>query len=134
MLHRDPRNFSFPDVFWPERWLVASGQLPLDDALLSLSLPPSATYASGSEAKFEFVHNDLAFLAFSHGPMNCVGKGFALQEIRTVVCALVQRFSVRLRLEEGWAPREYQAGYKDFFVSSRPVLPVVLERRTRMPV
>ena len=132
MLHRDPRNFSFPDAFWLERWLVASGQLPLNDALLSL--PPSAIYASGPEVSSEFVHNDLAFLAFSHGPMNCVGKGFALQEIRTVMCALVQRFSVRPRLEEGWAPREYEAGYKDFFVSTRPVLPVVLDRRTRMPV
>ena len=127
MLHRDPRNFCFADPFWPERWLVASGQLPLEDALASLSLPPSATYASGSEAKFEFVHNELAFLAFSHGPMNCVGKGFALQEIRTVMCALVQRFAVRL--EEGWVAKEYEAAYKDFFVASRPMLPVHLERR-----
>ena len=125
MLHRDPRNFCFPDAFWPERWLVASGQLPLEDALLSL--PPSAIYASGPEVSSEFVHNDLAFLAFSHGPMNCVGKGFALQEIRTVMCALVQRFAVRL--EEGWDAGEYEAAYKDFFVATRPVLPVRLERR-----
>ena len=125
MLHCDPRNFCFPDAFWPERWLVASGQLPLDDALLFL--PPSATYASGSDTKFEFVHNELAFLAFSHGPMNCVGKGFALQEIRTVMCALVQRFAVRL--EEGWDLRRYEADFKDYFTANRPELPVELEPR-----
>ena len=73
------------------------------------------------------MHNDLAFLAFSHGPMNCVGKSFALQEIRTVVCALVQRFAVRL--VEGWDAREYEAAYKDFFVATRPVLPLRLEKR-----
>ncbi|RPD52782.1 cytochrome P450 [Lentinus tigrinus ALCF2SS1-7] len=118
-IQRDPRNFSFPDVFWPERWLVASGQLRLQDA----SLPSSAFRAS----TFGFTHNEVAMLAFSHGPMNCVGKGFALQEIRTVVCALLQRFS--FQLEEGWDLLEYEAAYKDFFVSNRPVLPVLVKRR-----
>ncbi|TFK81541.1 cytochrome P450 [Polyporus arcularius HHB13444] len=116
-LQRDPRNFSFPDTFWPERWLVASGQVRLEDAT---SPRPSA-------GPYEFVHNEVAFMAFSHGPMNCVGRGFALQEIRTVVCALLQRFAVRL--EEGWDPREYEAAYEDYFVSTRPALPVVLEKR-----
>ncbi|TFK87858.1 high nitrogen upregulated cytochrome P450 monooxygenase 2 [Polyporus arcularius HHB13444] len=118
-LQRDPRNFSFPSAFWPERWLIASGQIKLEDA------PPPA---AASSRTFEFVHNEVAFMAFSHGPMNCVGKGFALQEIRTVVCALLQRFS--FRLGEGWDPREYEATVRDYIVSSRPALPVILERRT----
>ncbi|PIL28306.1 cytochrome P450 [Ganoderma sinense ZZ0214-1] len=28
VLHRDARNFAFPDAFWPERWLVAAGHMP----------------------------------------------------------------------------------------------------------
>ncbi len=118
-LQRDPRNFSFPSAFWPERWLIASGQIELEDA------PPPA---AASSRTCEFVHNEVAFMAFSHGPMNCVGKGFALQEIRTVVCALLQRFS--FRLGEGWDPRKYEATVRDYIVSSRPALPVILERRT----
>ena len=125
--HLDARSFSFPNAFWPERWLVASGQLRLDDALLSLSLPPSATYASGSDAKFEFVHNELAFLAFSHGPMNCVGKALALQQLKTAVCALMQRLHIRPR--EGYTLGDYERNVKDYFVTVRGPLPVSLEVR-----
>ncbi|KAI0711781.1 cytochrome P450 [Cerioporus squamosus] len=123
-LHRDARNFSLPDAFWPERWLIASGRLRLEDAPL-----PRAFMASPSRRPLEFVHNEGAFIAFSHGPMNCVGKGFAMQEIQTVVCALLRTFS--FRLEEGWDPRLYEVSFRDYMVSSRPALPVVLEPRRR---
>ena len=83
------------------------------------------------------MHNDLAFLAFSHGPMNCVGKGFALQEIRTVVCALVQRFQVRFAegkeaapiVGEGWERRMWLRDLKDVFVSRMGKMPVVVTLR-----
>ena len=29
VLHRHARNFVILEAFWPERWLVASSQLPL---------------------------------------------------------------------------------------------------------
>lgn len=75
-----------------------------------------------------FVHNETAFVPFSYGPMNCVGKNLALLELRMVVCALVQRF--RLSLPEGWDVRAFEEGYKDYFVAARPELPVVLHLRS----
>ena len=77
------------------------------------------------------MHNDTAFIPFSHGPMNCVGKGLAMRQMRVVVCALVQRFRMRLALEEeeGWAPGRYEREFRDYLVANRPRLPVVLERR-----
>ncbi|KAI1789088.1 high nitrogen upregulated cytochrome P450 monooxygenase 2 [Ganoderma leucocontextum] len=123
VMHRDPRNFSFPTEFWPERWLIASGHLSLDGD--TPGLPASS--CSQSDIKFEFKHNESAFLSFSHGPMNCVGKGFAMQEMKTVICALMQRF--RFQLKEGYDPREFEADYLEYFVSSRPALPVTLTPR-----
>ena len=122
-LHRDARNFSFPETFWPERWLIASRYLPLD----KVQLPVPSAASSTPPADFKLVHNDAAFMPFSSGPLNCVGRGLAMQEIRMVVCALVQRF--RFRLKEGWDVREYERNYKDYFVSTRPELHVVVEPR-----
>ncbi|RPD68192.1 high nitrogen upregulated cytochrome P450 monooxygenase 2 [Lentinus tigrinus ALCF2SS1-7] len=148
-LHRDARNFTFPDSFWPERWLVAAGELALADAPLprpipSLSfesspsrkfpsdtlLPTLTSHSAHTLAESEFVHNDSAFLAFSHGPLNCVGKGLGMQEMRTVVTAIMQRYEMRLR--EGWDAAGYEAAYRDYFVSTRPEVPVLLERRGRV--
>ena len=122
-IQRDPRNFSRPDAFWPERWLrpsdpahsTSKGDLPKGD-------PPTDDEAP-------WAHNEGAFLAFSHGPMNCVGRALAAQELRTVMCTLVRRFRVRVpgggRLDLG----AYEAAFRDFFVSARPPLRVVLEVR-----
>ncbi len=141
-MHRDPRNFSpAPEAFIPERWLVASGHLP-ESALFSSSSHPShpshipiishhSSHPSHSHEKLglgAFVHDQNAFVAFSYGPMNCVGKHLALQEIRMVVCALLRRF--RLRAVEGWSLKRYEDEFRDFFVTTRGRVPVVLEART----
>ena len=86
--HLDPRNFApYTAEFWPERWLIASGQLPLEDARLPSSPSPGlasyfedpSLYADKSlRQKFKFVHNEIAFIPFSYGPMNCAGKGLAM--------------------------------------------------------
>lgn len=111
-LHRDPSSFApFPEEFWPERWL------------LSAMADDSAT-ASKPEG---FVHNEDAYLPFSHGPMNCVGKNFAMMEMRLVVCALVQRF--RFHLRDGYDLNQYERDFKDYLVASRPELPVTVEVR-----
>ena len=73
-------------------------------------------------------------MAFSHGPMNCVGRALALLELRTVVVALLQRFRLRvptaLGEEDGVFDLEgYEREYKDFFVSGRSCVEVVLEVR-----
>lgn len=97
------------DDFWPERWLIAAGrEKPL-----------------GTEGAF--AHNEAAFVPFSHGPANCVGRQLAMQEMRTVVCAILQRLELRTR--PGWDPREYEDGFKDFFVTKRPMLPVTVQPR-----
>ncbi|CDO71119.1 hypothetical protein BN946_scf184844.g123 [Trametes cinnabarina] len=127
-MHRDARYFSpFTDGFWPERWLVAEGGLPLDDALKDA---PDGTMDTASPAKVNhvtFTHNDAAFVPFSHGPGNCVGKQLAMQEMRAVVCSLLQKFDLQLR--EGWDVQEYDKGFKDYFVTTRPEVPVVLRAR-----
>ncbi|KAH9888087.1 high nitrogen upregulated cytochrome P450 monooxygenase 2 [Cubamyces lactineus] len=124
-LHRDPRNFSpFTEEFWPERWLVAADRLSLADALSKAPIAGVKIYA---ESETPFVHNDAAFIPFSHGPANCVGKQLAMQEMRTVVCALLQKFDMRAR--EGWDVREYDRGFNDYFITTRPEVPVVLSAR-----
>ena len=117
VLQRDPRNFTFPDKFWPERWLIASGQLRYEDARL-----PSSVAKHDIP---EFVHNEVAFAPFSIGPMNCPGKGLALMEMRVVVVALLRNF--RFRLDDGWNPAVFEEEFHDYFTASRPKLPVVIE-------
>src|SRR6267143_1395906 len=84
-IQRDPRNFFLkPDQFWPERWLIADGLESLPPALLS-----SSPQVGG------FIHNVSAFTPFSSGPANCVGKYLVLQDIKTLVCIVMQRLEMR---------------------------------------
>ena len=106
-IHRDPRNFSRPDAFWPERWLIAEGLLPspLED----------------------FTHNVNAFIPFSFGPYNCVGKNLAMLELRSVLVHAMQR--LELRFADGWDPLEWERELRDNFVADVWKLPVVIEVR-----
>ena len=118
-LHRDPRCFSDPDTFRPERWLFAS---------------PEQAGKGKFATEGQFVHDERAFLPFSYGPMNCVGKTLALQELRTVVVALLHRFRFRMAAGDGGEARafdlkKYEQDFKDFFVTGRPCVEVVLEAR-----
>ncbi|KAM5536745.1 hypothetical protein V8D89_009584 [Ganoderma adspersum] len=116
--HLDPRNFApYTTEFWPERWLLASGDL--------LSTDPAARGISPTSP--EFRHDEAGFIPFSIGPMNCVGKTLAMQEMRMVLCAVLQKF--RVRAEEGWDPRTYGANFRDYLAAQMPELPVVLEVR-----
>ncbi len=112
-MHTDPNNFSpSPEKFRPERWLPqADGR--------------SLCHGPG------YVHNETAFLPFSIGPMNCVGKALAMQEMRTVMCAVLQR--VRLRPVAGWELAHYDRGFKDYFVTVRGELAALVEVRARAP-
>ncbi len=116
ILHRDAHNFVFPDVSSLKRWLVASGELCLERALSPVSSP-------APEVRFEFVHNDAAFIPFSHGPMNCLGKGLAMLQMRTVVCTLAQRF--RIQLEDQGDGEDSEN--REYLTANRLELPVVLE-------
>ena len=113
---------------------MASGHLSLESAIQCL---PNGEYASTTPSTFkgpdvhaglsDFKHNESAFNPFSYGPMNCPGRSLALLTLRMVVSTLVQKFDVQLR--EGWDPREYAEGYKDYVLALRPELPVLLEAR-----
>lgn len=117
-------------MFWPERWLVAAGTIPLRDAP-----PPPGEHERLGEA--DFVHNDGAFIAFYHGPMGCVGKGLAMQEMRAVVCSLLHQFTIRLAGVEGDGDgagvhehrEQYDRAYKDYFIATRPAVRATLTRR-----
>ena len=109
---------------------------PLPTSTPQLPANGNGTAAGLRLPAHEFRHNESAFLAFSHGPLNCVGKGLGMQEMRMVVTALVQRFEMRLaalpgevKAGAGAGMDGYEAQYRDFFVSTRPEVMVVLERR-----
>ncbi|OCB86788.1 cytochrome P450 [Sanghuangporus baumii] len=100
--HRDERYFSpSPDSFIPERWL------DLDNK--------------------KFTTNVAAFIPFSAGRANCVGKSLALMEIRMVVATIVQRFD--MEFAEGYDPHKWEEDLQEFFVMKVGKLPVVLRAR-----
>lgn len=122
-IHRDPRYFSpSPDAFWPERWLSEE-----DRQALGYSYPKSSPSSDKSTKIPSFIHNPSAFIPFSYGPMNCVGKKLALQEIRTLVCCVMQGFD--FRFADGYDVTRWDRELNDFFVSMRGELPVVITPR-----
>ncbi|KAI0035614.1 high nitrogen upregulated cytochrome P450 monooxygenase 2, partial [Vararia minispora EC-137] len=70
-IHRDPRNFSDPDDFIPQRWL-------------------SEEYFSGHHRGR--AHNPGAFIPFAYGPRACIGKQLAMMEMRMLVARVLQTF------------------------------------------
>lgn len=103
-IHHDPRNFSDPDSFLPERWLSQDPNRPSD-----------------------FIHKPNAFIPFSVGPQNCAGKGLAILELRAVVSFLVQRFDITAKGGPEW--EQWEDGIEDWFATMLPPLPVHLKMR-----
>ena len=93
---RDPRNFSKPDDFIPTRWIP--------------------------DEKGEETCNQAAWIPFSYGPRNCIGKPLALLELRIVIARFVYRFDAEL------VDRK-EPYYQDAFVARRGALPIKLWRR-----
>ncbi|KAI0751746.1 high nitrogen upregulated cytochrome P450 monooxygenase 2 [Daedaleopsis nitida] len=116
-LHRDPKHFApATEEFWPDRWLIAAEEQH-----------GGAVSAGAPTRPQDFVHNAAAFVPFSFGPNNCVGKNLALQEMRMLVSHIMQRFD--LRFADGWDAREYEDGLQDWFTIQKPALRVVLTPR-----
>ncbi|KAJ6468383.1 cytochrome P450 [Mycena sanguinolenta] len=112
-LHHDPRYFSpFPATFIPERWLAPEEQKALEPTIFG---------------DHEFIHNTAAFIPFSVGPSNCVGRNLAYQEMRMVICTLISKFD--MRFEEGFDVNSWEEDMLDYFVVQRGRLPVVLTPR-----
>jgi len=113
-LQRNPRYFApLADIFVPERWLPTSKQLELEPAIF--------------KDQSKVVQNLDAFMPFSAGPANCVGKNLALMEMRMVVCLIMQKYD--MRFEDGFHPKQWEDDIHDFFITLKGRLPVVLTPR-----
>ncbi|EJD51337.1 cytochrome P450 [Auricularia subglabra TFB-10046 SS5] len=100
MLHHDPRNFS-PETesFRPQRWLGEPG----------------------------WNTNRLAFIPFSAGPAQCVGKNLARIEILMVLSALLRFYDIAFA--PGSHPETWLEHVEEHLVIDLPPLPVILKRR-----
>lgn len=84
LLHRDPRAWPQPDRFRPQRWraLLAEREADRGGMLPAMSLlsnmQPNGHYAP-----------------FGAGPRNCVGTGFAMVEVLTVLAGLLQQWELQ---------------------------------------
>ncbi|KAJ6588103.1 cytochrome P450 [Mycena capillaripes] len=102
-MHHDPRYFyPSPENFVPDRWLAHE-----DDP--------------------RFITNEDAFIPFSTGPANCVGKTLAMLEIRMVVAYVIQAYE--MRFADGYDKHRWEADLKDYFVMQKGSLPIILTAR-----
>lgn len=113
-LQRDVRNFSpLPDSFIPERWLPEEQQIALEPVVF--------------KDRSNVLHNTSAFIPFSTGPSNCVGKGLAHMQMKMLICSVMQKFD--LHLADGYDPKQWREDIEDYVVTVKGKLPVVLTVR-----
>ena len=98
-----PNNFALPECYLPERWLPADHP----DR-------PKATLSDKQEV----------FQPFSVGPKACIGKGYAVAEIKLILARFVWHFDFEL-LDDGFAVEKQRA----FLFRERPPLNVKLTPR-----
>jgi len=100
VLHRDARYFSpSPNKFIPERWMTRE-KVPND--------------AKSQAAASESVLNTVAYIPFSFGPQNCVGRNLAKNEIKMVVALLLSRFD--FRFADGFDKEAWEDSLCDYFI------------------
>jgi cytochrome P450 len=98
----DPKNYTSPDQFLPERW-------------------------SPSPHNPKLVHHKDAFQSFNSGPYGCIGKNLALMELRTVTAQLLDRFEVKFA--EGEDGRALMEDSIDHFTTGLGGLRLAFEGR-----
>jgi Cytochrome P450 len=79
---------------------------------------PSATVSSSLSTSLTLPHP-------VSGPTSCVGKGLAILELRTVVCALIQKFE----FEPAFRGEDWENSLSDWFVLVKGELPVRVKAR-----
>lgn len=100
---RLPGNFSDPDAFRPERWLPAKRN-------------PNETF------------NAKASIPFIQGPYHCVGRNFAMAEMRWTVATLVARYN--MRLVDSFDKAAFEASIEDrSLLEIEGSLAVIVDRR-----
>ena len=113
-LQRDPRYFSpLSESFVPERWLSEDQREALEPNIFN--------------SQTEFIHNTAAFIPFSMGPANCVGKNLAWMEMRMVITLMASRFD--LDFEPGYNPLQWYNDICDYFIMVKGPLPTRISVR-----
>lgn len=114
LVHKDHRNFlPCPELFLPERWLSQEKRETLEPNFFNDRVP--------------YILNQSAFLAFSYGPANCVGRQLAYVEMRMAICLLLDRFM--LKFAPGYNPSRYEDEFRDYYIVVKGSLPVLLTLR-----
>jgi cytochrome P450 len=108
-LHRNPKYFSKPDSFIPDRWL---------------------TPQSPSRVKPETITPE-AYIPFSQGPANCAGRNLARQEMLMLSSLLIQKFDFGIAdgFERDFERGVWEDGLRDYFVLTRGKLRVFVDKR-----
>ena len=106
-IHRAARYFHNPDAFLPERWFSSK----------------HAADAPGLAGE----HNVAAFMPFSYGPTNCVGKNLALMQMRVVICWMLRRF--RFSKAPGLDYEAWEGQIQDWYVVHHEPLVVSVSLR-----
>jgi cytochrome P450 family 628 len=100
-IQRSRAAFDQPEDFIPERWTTRP----------------------------ELIRNKKAFAPFLIGPQSCIGRQLAYNEMRTVVCKLVLKFTVRLA--DGETGKKLLEESEDVFtVTIKPLKVVFAPRKT----
>ncbi|KAH7915811.1 cytochrome P450 [Hygrophoropsis aurantiaca] len=108
-MHRDLRYFSpEPYKFWPERWIKTSGGIISDDGVIC---------------------DRNAFVPFSYGPANCVGKPLAMLELKTTLTLFTMHFEVTF--DDQFDPESWEKNLKDYFTLEKGELMVKIKPRQR---
>lgn len=117
-MHRDPANFGpLAELYIPERWLSEAEQTEMitatDDPCLTLSaLTPC---------------NRQAFMPFSAGYANCVGRALGLQNVKLTLASIAHRFA--MSSERGFDPAMYDASYREYGLWTHDPLRLQLSSR-----
>jgi cytochrome P450 len=105
-MQTDPRYFSEPTLFVPERW---------DD--------------TRRDPTWE--HNLKAFIPFSLGQYGCPGKGLAYLEMRLFLVKVLRNFEFEMRGD--FDHRGFWLGLRSYMGFARQPLPLKVHKRNRDP-
>ncbi|KAI5831877.1 cytochrome P450 [Schizophyllum commune Tattone D] len=117
-MHRDPANFgTLADVFIPERWLSEADQVEM----ISATKDPRISLAALTPC------NRQAFMPFSAGYANCVGRALGLQNVKLTVAAIVHHYEITPEI--GFDAAKYDSSFKEYGLWTHDTLRLKLATR-----